>query len=312
MIVVAGLTPAWQQIMIFNPLRLDQVNRATEVHWCASGKAINCGLALHRLGADCCTISPAGGINGKAMKEDFQQTGATARWLESKINTRVCTTVISQGAQTTTVDSITELVENSQPMPTQELEDYRNLFQQVAQKAELLILTGSLPEQTPDSYYHELLSSLDCPTLLDYRGPGLVQSLTTQPFLVKPNREELETTLGRKLEEDQELLAGMRELNQQGAEWVLITTGDGPVYLASKEESYRYSPLSVPVVNAIGCGDCFTAGIAWAIQSGKSIVEAVPFGIAAASDNLQQLLPAQLDSERVTQLAGQVQWEKWK
>ena len=38
MIVAAGLTPAWQQILRFDALRLGEVNRAVEAHWCASGK----------------------------------------------------------------------------------------------------------------------------------------------------------------------------------------------------------------------------------------------------------------------------------
>ena len=48
MIIAAGLTPAWQQIMRFERLATGQVNRAREVAWCASGKVLNVGLALAR------------------------------------------------------------------------------------------------------------------------------------------------------------------------------------------------------------------------------------------------------------------------
>ena len=40
MILTAGLTPAWQQVLVLDELLPGEVNRAREVHWCASGKAI--------------------------------------------------------------------------------------------------------------------------------------------------------------------------------------------------------------------------------------------------------------------------------
>ena len=46
MILAAGLTPAWQQIVEFDGFAVGQVNRARSVHWCASGKVLNVGIAL--------------------------------------------------------------------------------------------------------------------------------------------------------------------------------------------------------------------------------------------------------------------------
>ncbi|MAT15284.1 MAG: hypothetical protein CMJ46_08450 [Planctomyces sp.] len=301
MIGVAGLTPAWQQIMVFDDLQANEVNRAKEIHWCASGKVLNCGLAIHRLKGGVVTFSPAGGINGNAMKQSFLSSGARAIWIDSEVETRVCTTLISHAD-----NSITELVENSRGIPTRELDAYLRCFAQSAGELSLLVVTGSLPDGTDPGYYREILKRSPVPAICDFRGPGLLACLDLHPLLVKPNRAELETTLGRKLDNEKELLAGMRELIEAGAQWVLITQGAGEILLASETESFKYSPLEVPVVNSIGCGDCFTAGLAWAIDQGKSIPDAVPFGIAAAADNLQQLLPALLDPQRVTELAKQV------
>ena len=49
MIVVAGLTPAWQSILRFTKLEMGEVNRAAEVLRCGSGKVLNVGLALAAL-----------------------------------------------------------------------------------------------------------------------------------------------------------------------------------------------------------------------------------------------------------------------
>jgi hypothetical protein len=37
-IIAAGLTPAWQQMLVFDGVRVGEVNRAREAYWCSSGK----------------------------------------------------------------------------------------------------------------------------------------------------------------------------------------------------------------------------------------------------------------------------------
>jgi fructose-1-phosphate kinase PfkB-like protein len=70
---------------------------------------------------------------------------------------------------------------------------------------------------------------------------------------------------------------------------------------------HRFQPPRVEhVVNPIGSGDCLAAGIAWATASGHDMLEAIRRGIAAAADNVGQLLPARLDARRVSELQSRV------
>jgi fructose-1-phosphate kinase PfkB-like protein len=93
----------------------------------------------------------------------------------------------------------------------------------------------------------------------------------------------------------------MREVNQRGATWVLVTDGPNSLYLTSASECFRFTPLPTAVVNPIGCGDCLAAGIACALQRSMSVVDAVRFGMAAAADNARQLLPSRLDPVRINE-----------
>ncbi|HEV3138440.1 MAG TPA: PfkB family carbohydrate kinase, partial [Pirellulales bacterium] len=52
-------------------------------------------------------------------------------------------------------------------------------------------------------------------------------------------------------------------------------------------------------VNPIGSGDCLAAGIGWGLARGMEPLAAIRLGIAAAAENVQQLLPARLDPEKV-------------
>ena len=78
MILSAGLTPAWQQIMIFPSFRYGEVNRACEVHWLAQGKVLNAGIAAHHLGGPSLTLAPLGGPPLDADRAGVRRAGHSA------------------------------------------------------------------------------------------------------------------------------------------------------------------------------------------------------------------------------------------
>jgi tagatose 6-phosphate kinase len=305
-ILVAGLTPAWQQIYLFNEFQVGEVNRAQQTWQCASGKNLNVGYALKQLaenGPDSVkVISTAGGGAGLLMKQDFQNENINTIWVETESQTRICTTILDQSTKVTS-----ELVENSPSLTEQELNRFKELFQSSAKNATVVVMTGSLPEKTNPDYYSRLLETTSAKTILDIRGAELKLALNHKPFLVKPNREELESTLGKKIETTEQLLQSMRNLNQQGAEWVLISNGSKELWLTSSEKSYCFYPPEVEVVNPIGCGDCLTAGIAWGIfQNSDDVPSAIQTGIASAVLNLGQILPARINAKDVKVLSEKI------
>jgi tagatose 6-phosphate kinase len=293
MILAAGLTPAWQQILVFDEVETGEVNRAREAHWCASGKVLNVGVAVHCLGATSRTLSAGGGWPLAAMQADLAGLGVSQRWVSTKIPTRVCTTLLDRGNGTTT-----ELVENAGEFSAAELAEFQSVYQSEAESAEIVVLSGSLPQGAPASYYFDLLKRTGGRAILDIRGPELQHALAARPFLVKPNRAELARTLGRNISDDTDLQSAMLELNEQGARWVVITDGPDAVWVSSLGRTWSFTPPKIDVVNPIGCGDSLAAGIAVALDEGAEVVDSVRFGIAAAADNATQLLSCRLDRSR--------------
>jgi tagatose 6-phosphate kinase len=303
-ILVAGLSPAWQQILRFDAFSVGEVNRAAEAHWCASGKAVNVAWALKRLGADVKLLSTVGGTSGEQLREQVEREQIDAEWVTTAQPTRVCTTIID-----TPCGSITELVENTPPASDAELAAFLAAFERLARDAQLVLLTGSLPTGTPETYYRDLLRRVPCPMLLDFRGAGLVAALEVKPLLVKPNREELLQTCqahGKSVE----VTAGIEWLRRGGAQWVLITDGGGEIFAAGAEANLRIMPPRVSVVNPIGSGDCLLAGIAWGLQENRPMDEAIRLGVAAASLNASELLPARLYPAAVRSVAASLAVKK--
>jgi 1-phosphofructokinase family hexose kinase len=304
-IIAAGLTPAWQQIVRFDRFRAGEVNRALDVHWCASGKVLNVGIALAHLGAPAETIALVGGSTGEQIDRELRSLGIHARWIKAHWSTRVCTTILD-------IDSAraTELVENAGPVTAGELDEFLRVYLERVAGADFAILTGSLPAGAPPGFFRELLLETRCPAILDIRGEELIAALAGRVFLVKPNREELARTMGKDLSTDRMLHAAMQELNDRGAEWVFVSDGARTAWASSQGQFFRFAPPKVEPVNPIGSGDCLAAAVAWALVEGASPNDAMRLGIAAAVENVGQLLPGRLDPHAVRTRAESIAAER--
>jgi tagatose 6-phosphate kinase len=298
MVISAGLSPAWQHVIAVQGFEVGAVNRASEVHWCASGKVLNVAVALHHLSAgkpeQTLALSPLGGAAYDAIEDEFKRLGVPRRWLRTRSATRTCTTVVDLSNS-----SATELVENASPLTAAELEEFQLTFIDAAANSDAVVLTGSLPRGAPTSIFRDILAHAKCPAVLDARGPELLEALAARPQLVKPNREELSLTLGRPLQDDDDLRSAIKELQRRGAQSVLITSGSGPVWLGHQGRFHHFVPEPVSdIVNPIGCGDCLAAGVAWTLAQGGDVVAAVETGMALAAKNLRTLLPCDFDGRR--------------
>jgi len=305
MILAAGVSPAWQQVLPFEHFLPGQVNRAREAYWYGSGKALNVAVALQRLGGPVKVISPLGGLATSAIEAEFDEADIPARWIGTQRDTRICTTILDEATGVTT-----ELVENAPPLEPHELAEFYREYAVDAVKSRYVVLTGSIPAGTPETFYRELLAATPCPAILDVRGPELLCALERRPLLVKPNREELAHTLGRALPDERSLLEGLWQLRDQGAQWVLVSDGPGPVWVSGPDGNYRFHPVAVShIVNPIGCGDCLAAGIAWALREGQAMLAAIRFGLGCAAANLGNLLAARIDRPTAETFAKQIQFE---
>jgi len=301
-IVAAGLSPAWQSIMEFESLLIGEVNRAAQTWQCASGKVLNVAVAAEHLGSPVRAVTVLGGPPADATAREMAMLGIELVAVPTHGETRTCTTLLERGTGQTT-----ELVENAAAIEPDELAAFVTAFRDAVTDASVVVLSGSLPAGTPVTFYRELLELSSCPVVLDARGPELLEALPLRPLLVKPNREELAKTLGRRLDNETAVFSAMHELHDRGAEWVLITDGSRPALVLGPEGRGRIQPLPVDrVVNPIGCGDCLAAGFAAGLARGLPPSDAMRLGVAAASENCRTLLAGRLEPQAVAQVAQQV------
>lgn len=292
--------------MRFASLEPGEVNRASQVWHCASGKVLNVAVALSSLGSECRAVTLLGGAPAAWTAAEFSHLGIDLVAVTTVATTRCCTTLLDDATGRTT-----ELVENAPPINPDELARFEAAYERAVAGAAAAVLSGSLPAGTPSTIYRDLLERTPCPSIIDARGPELLEALPCRPWLVKPNREELARTVGRPLEREADLRVAMEELRAQGAEWVLVTDGANPALALGPAGCVRVVPPRLErVVNPIGCGDCLAAGIADKIGRGSEPLEAICFGMACAALNCGTVLAGRLERPAVESYVTSVRIER--
>jgi ribokinase len=102
-------------------------------------------------------------------------------------------------------------------------------------------------------------------------------------FALTPNETEARVCLGLAPNEnvvDDEIARALLDL---GCEHVMLTRGAAGVIWASRDGLRSFPVPKVRVVDTVGAGDAFNAGLAVGISEGKDLMEAIALGVAAAS-----------------------------
>jgi len=301
-VLCLGLTPVLQRTLVFDGLEVDEVNRAKRVVESAAGKALNTARALVTLGTPAQTAGFNGGESGRRVAVYLKAYGVDTGALTSmKAPTRICSTLIDQTAGT-----VTELVEEAPAPGAAALARFERENLRRVRSASMLVISGTLPPFARDDFYVPFVraaSAADVPVVIDSHKTALIHVLFERPLLAKLTVRELETTLKETCDTESRILRGMRDLLGMGAQNVFVTQGGRSAYLLTSKRAWRFTPPSLKCrVNPIGSGDCTTAGIAHALLSGKSLCQAVRFGLACGTANVESLTPADLDMQRVRSL----------
>ena len=93
---------------------------------------------------------------------------------------------------------------------------------------DMVCVSGSLPSGVSPEAFTDWMTRLrsQCPCIIfDSSREALVAGLKAAPWLVKPNRRELEIWAGRKLPEMKDVIEAAHALREQGIAHVVISTG---------------------------------------------------------------------------------------
>ena len=264
MIYTLTLNPAIDYVVGLDTLHPGTINRLDRAQVVCGGKGINVSTMLHRLGADTTALGFAAGFTGQALVQGLKADGIPCRFIRlpagmTRINVKI------------KADQETELNAPGPDIPAQALEA---LYQQLDNLADrdTLVLAGSVPSSLPADIYEQILSRLSgrgIRFVVDTAGQALSRTLGYRPFLIKPNHHELAQLAQRPLNTVDDLLAAARSLQQQGAQYVLVSRAEnGALLLTPSGDVLEQPAFSGTVINSVGAGDAMVAGFLAGLRHG--------------------------------------------
>ena len=256
MIYTLTFNPAIDYIMRIDQLQWGETNRSREEEIQFGGKGINVSTILANLGLDTVALGFIAGFTGEALDTAVTERGIRTDFIRLAAgNTRINVKLKS--------DAETEI--NAQG-PAITDEDIAKLYEKLEQidAGDTLVLAGSVPNTLPQNMYEDILSHLDgrgIRFVVDATGKLLTNVLKYHPFLIKPNRAELEEICGYRLDTDEKITEAAKELQKKGAVNVLVSLGkDGALLVDEYGKTHRKPALRGKVVNTVGSGDSMVAG----------------------------------------------------
>jgi 1-phosphofructokinase family hexose kinase len=259
----------------------------SERRW-AGGKGVNVARWLRWLGGPAELLLPLGQAAGVEMAGHLRSERLRATPVPIQEATRVNIVV--------TADNGDQLRFNPRG-PKLSAREWRKLASRVRAIlpcVSAMALSGSLPRSAPAATYARwvrLARLAGVKSFLDCDGPALAMGARARPFLVKPNRHELEQWFGRKLSKESAVTSAARALSTLTRGWVLVSLGGSGAQLVNTTEDIALeaaAPKCAPR-NTVGAGDALLAAVIREAIAGTPPTEWLRQGIAAGTAATQCL-----------------------
>lgn len=279
MIYTVTFNPAIDYVLTLDKLKIGEINRSISEQAISGGKGINVSTVLTNLGVENIAMGFCAGFTGREIERDLNHNGIKTDFIHlkngfSRINVKIKaredTDINGQGPKIE--DKYIEML-------------YKKL--DVLNCDDTLVLAGSIPNTLPKDIYEKILERLygkKIKFVVDATGKLLVNVLKYNPFLIKPNNDELGEIFGKKLYKDDEIIEHAQKLRDMGAENVLVSMGGNGAILITENNVYkREAPNCGTVKNTVGSGDSMVAGFLYGYSKSGDYSYALKTGTAAGS-----------------------------
>lgn len=293
---------AIDKIYLVKDFRLDQVFRPERVFPYGGGKGVNVARVIKTLGEEPLVLGFVGGKAGKFIANDLKEEGIPTEFVHSQRESRTCVLIIDPEKHTTTI-----INEKGPTITKDELSQLITKFKILVKKADLVILSGSLPLGVPTDFFARLIriaKKFAKRVILDTSGEALKKGIEARPFMVKPNLSEFQNACGsvgpygRKdvsaigpcghkipTRTEQQLGKEIKKLNHSGIKIVGVTLGKEGMLVGYQGKIYSATPPEVKGISSVGSGDAVTAGFAVGVKKGLKIEKTIGLAVASGAAN---------------------------
>jgi len=256
MIYTVTFNPALDYVMFLKDFKEGETNRSAGEEILYGGKGINVSVVLNELGIKSTALGFIAGFTGDELEKKLKDINIFTDFVKlSKGLTRI--NIKLKGKSETEINAAgPEISENELDLLFKKLDKLH--------KSDTLILSGSVPSSLPRDIYEKILFRLkekQLKVVVDATGDLLLNTLKYKPFLIKPNKAELEEIEGKELCGNEDIISAALSLKEKGAVNVLVSLGEkGALLIDEFGKVHTQEAFNVKAVNTVGSGDSMIAG----------------------------------------------------
>jgi 1-phosphofructokinase family hexose kinase len=302
-ITVIGFNTAIDRFIRLDSLRPGEVSRALDEQVTPGGKGLHVAQTIAALGERVQLIGLVDPAHRNMIGRQMCERGVLFHGIEVNDSLRTCIALQDASGQ------ITEILGQGPLLDSAQQEALLRAFRRGVDDSDLIVLSGSLPRGFPPTTYAALAAHVRdagkrC--LVDAGGELLQHAVRAQPFLVKPNRNEISELTGRPVDDLADALAAAREMHARGVAMPVVSMGALGAVAIDESGAWQASIELAQVRNTVGSGDCFLAGMAVALQRREPLCEALRLAVASGAANAMEVETGYASSAQVRALLGQV------
>ncbi len=285
MIYTLTFNPAIDYIAEVNNLKMNEINRAMSEKILAGGKGINVSVVLNNLGIESIALGFIAGFTGMEIRRRVEEFGVKTDFVYipdkfSRINVKL------QTSESGTILEETAINGEGPKIAEQEINELMKKLDKI-EKDDFIVISGSVSRNMKNDIYEKICSNINqkgAKIIVDTTGKHLINVLKYKPFLIKPNKKELEEIFEKEIHTDEEVITYAKKLQEMGAENVLISMDRQGAILINKDKKVLYSKAPKgKLVNSVGSGDSMVAGFLAGFMLYSDYEKALKMGIAAGS-----------------------------
>lgn len=309
MIVTITLNPSIDRRYIVDGFEKGKVFRAKDVQYTPGGKGLNVSKVIKAFNEPVMATGFLGGRSGDYIKEMLDKIGIKHKFIPINGETRSCLAILSDdGTQT-------EVLERGPSISGEEVLKFYDLYRNIIRDSEIICASGSLPQGLPVDTYRDLIlmaKEQGKRFFLDTSGDALKYGIEASPFLVKPNKEELESLMGCLITSEEDIKRSVKYIMENGVEIVVVSLGKSGSMVFYDGYYYKVKVPSVEAVNPVGSGDSMIAGFAVSTLRDYDFEYQLKIAAACGTANAMEAETGKVDMANMKKIMNEIKIEKNK
>ena len=300
MIYTITFNPSLDYVVTVENFETEKVNRTTSEFVFPGGKGINVSMVLSELGVENTALGFVAGFTGAELERQLKESGAitdfvTVKEGNTRINVKLRSTakkielneVEVQETENSVQSDVETEINGAGPIVSEE--ELKLLLDKLTglNEKDIVVISGSVSKGISQSVYADIVklcNERNIKVVVDAASSLLWNTLEYEPFLIKPNKDELEDIFYRDIFSKDEVEFYAKELQNRGAKNVLVSLGEhGAVLVAENGEVYEMDAPQGEVLNSVGAGDSMVAGFLAGYLETNDFEKALKLGICAGS-----------------------------